>query len=57
MQPNETKPTPPADLSLKYMAWDIKQIAKSLPEIVAALDRLTGAVAGSKSQRRDEVPF
>lgn len=57
MQPNETKPTPPGDLSLKYMAWDIKQIAKSLPEIVAALDRLTGAVAGSKSQRRDEVPF
>jgi len=63
MQPNETKPTPPADLSLKFMAWDIKQLSKTLVEVVTAIKDLTTAIKTNppkpvaKSIPPDEVPF
>jgi hypothetical protein len=55
MQPNETKPTPPAELSLKFMAWDIKQLAKSMTEVVIAIRELTAAINGKP--KSPEVPF
>jgi len=44
------RPTPPADLSLKYMAWDIKKIGEkldslaSLPQLVHQLEILNNTL-------------
>jgi hypothetical protein len=42
------RPTPPADLSLKYMAWDIKKIGEkldALPQIARQLEVLNNTLA------------
>lgn len=35
---SDQKEIPRAELSLKYMAWDVKQIAKNLEKLVTSMD-------------------
>jgi hypothetical protein len=63
----EPKPTPPIDLSVKYMAWDIKEISNSLKALVAAFKEFTetyalikaeSAIMPKKSEQKQmEMPF
>ena len=45
------KAPPPAELSLKYLAWDVKEIAKSLKELVDLLKN-KGDLPPTKSNNR-----
>ena len=68
----DNKPIPPGDLSLKYLAWDMKRLANATEEICVLLRELVkGSKQGSQqpqqysqqTQRRgppsmsDDVPF
>jgi hypothetical protein len=63
---DENKPVPPADLSLKYMAWDIKTIGKNLTDQVAVLRSIDLALKDiatvfkkhdGKGTIKNEIPF
>ena len=34
----DPRETPPADLSLKYMAWSLKELSKNVEKMVTAMD-------------------
>lgn len=40
MQPNEQKAPPPVEQSLKYMAWDMKQLGVAVKDVTAELHSL-----------------
>lgn len=54
----DQKEVPSAELSLKYMAWNIKSIDESLKKIAASLEKFeaTGQKHASKV-RSEEIPF
>lgn len=49
------KAPPPSELSLKYMAWDIKEISKSLKELVDLMRGNVNAPPRKENQRQDEL--
>ncbi len=55
------KEVPQAELSLKYMAWNVKQIDVNIKRIADSLDQLVDAVkrasADSPAFKQGEIPF
>jgi len=56
-----TKEVPPVELSVKYMAWNVKQIDVNIKRIADSLDQLVEAVkkvsASSSAFKQTEIPF
>ena len=50
---SEQKPIPAAEVSLKYMAWDVKGMANAMEAIL----KLIQARSGSSYAQSEETPF
>lgn len=65
MSSSEAKAPPPAELSLKYMAWDVKEIGKKLDVMNESLRMIANALvkmsykgnAANVSCQKDDIPF
>lgn len=58
-QRNDPKPPPPAELSLKFMAWDIKGLVnavKDLQSVTIAINVLSEEVKGLKKALEGSFP-
>jgi hypothetical protein len=54
----EEKKIPPAELSLKYMAWDVKQMGKQIEKIADIMSRfLQNPPQGPLNPQQEEMPF
>jgi hypothetical protein len=58
----EQKPVPPVELSLKYIAWNIKEMSESQKTMALAIKMLAEAMIKQKNQptsmpRQDDFPF
>ena len=47
--PNDQKPLPPLEQSLKYLAWDVKGINPMLEKIALSIDSLTNEIRSYKT--------
>lgn len=64
----DPKEIPRTELSLKYMAWDVKEMSKSVAKIAACIERIAtiitennekkaGTITKGPSYSQDQLPF
>jgi hypothetical protein len=58
---DQNKPTPPLDLSVKYMAWNIKQMDVNIKRIADSLEMIVQEMKSrdrkSPAYVQGEIPF
>jgi len=55
----EHKPPPPLEVSLKYLAWDIKELSQTMKEIKSMLSTYIMELRGGRADASDDprLPF
>lgn len=57
MQNNPDKPLPSVELSLKYLAWDVKQLKEALIDLNNNIKLYIGMQRSRSVSQDDGVPF